>query len=188
MKIEQNYIYNFNQYRQILMTILGLTCFLYTGLVAPQIIAAQNLNEQVNSTLKQLPQWINPPEFEYKPQNNPDPFQRFLKTKQKRQEEESDTPRENLTPLERVKPSQVELKGVMWYPRNPDGALALVELPNGKGYVLKKNTKIGGNKGQVTDILPNKVIIQQQVTNILGKKETKTVVLKLQKSQGKNNE
>ena len=178
---------------QILTTCLlinALTYLLLVGCFFPQTVAAQDLNKQVNATLKQLPKWIEPPEFEYEPQNLPDPFKRFLKlgNQDQDQEENSQKSKAEMTPLERVKPGQVKLKGIMWYPDNPEGAIAMVELPNGKGYTLEKNTKIGGNKGRVKEILPNKVIIQQQVTDILGKEKTKTVVLELQKTSGENNE
>ena len=167
----------------------ALICLLLVGCFSPRTVAAKDLNKQVNATLKQLPKWIEPPEFEYNPKNLADPFKRFLKLgKEQEQEDESEKSKEQMTPLERVEPSQVKLEGIMWYPDNTEGAIALVKLPNGKGYTLEKNTKIGGNKGRVKQILPNKVIIQQQVTDILGKEKTKTVVLELQKTSGENNE
>lgn len=190
MRSDQDYTFNTNSsglWKSILC--LTLVYCLLAVFFCPEQLAAEKLNQQVNSTLKQLPKWVQPPDFEYTPQDNPDPFQRFLEIGDQQQEEEdSEKASKKLTPLERVQPNQVELKGIMWYPENPEGAMALVELPNGKGYVLKQDTKIGGNKGRVKNILPNKVIIEQEVTNILGKKETETVVLKLQNSSGENNE
>lgn len=196
MKYSQNTIYKIKPGKGLLISRvflclrtrfpLFLACFVSAIIIFSEGLVAKDLGKQVNATLKELPKWIQAPDFEYQPQKNPDPFERFLELGDKQEEKQKS--RQELTPLERIQPSQVELRGIMWYSQNPDKALALIELPNGKGYILKENTKIGGRNGRVKNILPGKVVIQQELTNVLGKKETKTVLLKLDKSTGENNE
>ncbi len=64
--------------------------------------------------------------------------------------------------------------------------MALVELPNGKGYVLRIGTKVGCNDGRVIRIGNDFVIIQEKGINIFGKEVTKKIVLKIIRPQGES--
>ena len=75
-------------------------------------------------------------------------------------------PRRLLTPLEKLDLSQLKLVAIL---RAPSGNKALVEEDSGKGYVVKKGTYIGTNAGRVIDILPNKIIVEEEVEDIYGK-------------------
>jgi type IV pilus assembly protein PilP len=74
--------------------------------------------------------------------------------------------RKLLTPLEKLDLSQLKLVAIF---RSSSGNKALVEEDSGKGYIIKKGTYIGTNAGRVTDILPNKIIIEEEVEDIYGK-------------------
>ena len=71
-----------------------------------------------------------------------------------------------LTPLEKLDLSQLKLVAIL---RAPSGDKALVEEDSGKGYVVKKGTYIGTNGGRVINILPNKIIVEEEVEDIYGK-------------------
>lgn len=71
-----------------------------------------------------------------------------------------------LTPLEKLDLSQLKLVAIL---RAPSGNKALVEEDSGKGYIIKKGTYIGTNAGRVIDILPDKIIIEEEVEDIYGK-------------------
>ncbi len=49
--------------------------------------------------------------------------------------------------------------------------MALVELPDKKGYILKVGTYVGQNGAYVESILKNQVIIFEPITDIYGTKK-----------------
>jgi len=59
------------------------------------------------------------------------------------------------------------------------GKWAMVQDASGKGYTLKKGMPVGSEGGFVKDIFRDKVIIQQNVVNLLGKKKKKLTAIKL---------
>lgn len=85
------------------------------------------------------------------------------------------------TPLERVALSQLKLSAIM---RSSAGNRALVEDATGKGYVIKKGTYIGLNAGQVVQIEKDRVIIEEEIENLMGELIVSNTELKLQKPAG----
>jgi type IV pilus assembly protein PilP len=85
------------------------------------------------------------------------------------------------TPLERVAISQLKLSAIM---RTAKGNRALVEDASGKGYVIKKGTYIGLNSGQVIKIDKDRVIIEEEIENVMGEFAIQNTELKLQKPAG----
>jgi type IV pilus assembly protein PilP len=85
------------------------------------------------------------------------------------------------TPLERVALSQIKLSAIM---RSSVGNRALVEDATGKGYVIKKGTYIGLNAGQVIQIEKDRVIIEEEIENLMGELIVQNTELKLQKPAG----
>ncbi|MBU0993672.1 MAG: pilus assembly protein PilP [Proteobacteria bacterium] len=89
--------------------------------------------------------------------------------------------RKPLTPLELVDISQLKLVGIV---RSADKDRALVEEINGKGYIIKEGTYIGTNSGKVVQILRDRVIVEEEIENVLGNISLKKRELKLQKPLG----
>jgi Tfp pilus assembly protein PilP len=85
------------------------------------------------------------------------------------------------TPLERVAISQLKLSAIM---RTAKGNSAIVEDASGKGYVIKKGTYIGLNAGQVIKIEKDRVLIEEEIENIMGEFVIQNTELKLQKPAG----
>lgn len=85
------------------------------------------------------------------------------------------------TPLERVALSQLKLTAVL---RMPQGNRALVEDATGKGYVVKKGTYMGLNAGQVIRIDADRVLIEEEIQNMVGEYIINNTELKLQKTAG----
>jgi type IV pilus assembly protein PilP len=85
------------------------------------------------------------------------------------------------TPLERVALSQIKLSAIM---RSSAGNRALVEDATGKGYVIKKGTYIGLNAGQVIQIEKDRVVIEEEIENLMGELIVQNTELKLQKPAG----
>ncbi len=141
-----------------------------------------------NASQKELPKWINPAPFHYTAKDKSDPFRPFIEPKQaKSSSQENEKPDRPLTPLEKVQPTQLSLVGILDGVQTTN-AMALVELPNGKGYILQLGTRIGRNNGRVSAISSQSVTIKEEVRTILGEKKTNEVVLKLPKASGEKDE
>ena len=85
------------------------------------------------------------------------------------------------TPLERVALSQLKLSAIM---RTARGNSAVVEDATGKGYVIRKGTYIGLNSGQVTQIDRDRVVVEEEIENVMGELVIQNTELKLQKPAG----
>ena len=67
---------------------------------------------------------------------------------------------------------------------SPKGNRALIEETSGKGYIIFKGTYMGLNSGKVIDILKDRIIIEEDVENVLGEVVSRKRELKLQKPPG----
>ncbi len=121
----------------------------------------------------------------YNPKGRIDPFEPLFKAQPQALEDENEAGRRKRrtpqTPLERVALSQIKLSAIM---RSSTGNRALVEDASGKGYVIKEGTFIGLNAGQVIQIEKDRVIIEEEVENLMGELVVQNTELKLQKPAG----
>jgi len=112
--------------------------------------------------------------FEYRREGRPDPFFPFL-TEEILQAEAA--AREELTGMRKFEPGQLTLVAIVFTERGP---VAMVQDSAGVGYIIRKGTKIGRN-GEVKEIIPNKVIIEQQTFSLSRQKRFRTVEMVLKK-------
>ncbi len=89
--------------------------------------------------------------------------------------------RVHLTPLEKVDLSQLKLTAIVLA---TSGNRAIVTESDGKGYVITNGTYIGVNSGKVAQILLDRVIVEEEIENILGRISIRKRELKLQKPPG----
>jgi type IV pilus assembly protein PilP len=123
----------------------------------------------------------------YIPEGKIDPFAPIFS--QSSQEEETVVtetqkkrkPRAPQTPLERISLDQLTLVGII---RMPKGNRAIVQEASGKGYVVKSGTYIGTNAGRVIGIEKDRVLIEEEVENLLGDTVTRKQELKINKPLG----
>jgi type IV pilus assembly protein PilP len=85
------------------------------------------------------------------------------------------------TPLERIDLSQLKLVGIIMA---SSGNRAMVEESSGKGYIIKKGTYIGVNSGKVVKIKKEKVVVEEEFEDVLGKTELRQREIKLPKPSG----
>ena len=85
------------------------------------------------------------------------------------------------TPLEKMDFSQMKLVAIV---KSSKGNRALVEEASGKGYIISKGTYMGLNSGKVTEILKDRIVIEEAVENVLGEVVSRKRELKLQKPPG----
>jgi type IV pilus assembly protein PilP len=118
----------------------------------------------------------------YDPTGRFDPFEPLFKA----QGDQANTAkhhekRKPQTPLERIALSQLKLTAVI---QAHSGNCALVEDATGKGYVVKKGTYIGLNAGRVTEIDKDRIVVQEEVENVMGALTLHNAELKIQKPAG----
>lgn len=83
---------------------------------------------------------------------------------------------ETKTPLERYAIGELKLTAVM---KGFDEPTAFVENSLGKGFSVKKGTKIGNNGGEVIEILPDKLLILETEIDFTGQKKSRTLEMRL---------
>jgi type IV pilus assembly protein PilP len=122
--------------------------------------------------------------YGYNPDGKVDPFAPLFKDKPvvpavaKKKKKKKRIP---LTPLEKVDLSQLKLVGII---RAASGNRALVQEASGKGYVTKMGTYIGIHSGKIVEIKKDKIIVEEEVENVLGEFKLTKRELKLQKPPG----
>jgi Tfp pilus assembly protein PilP len=110
-------------------------------------------------------------QFIYDPTGKRDPFRPF-----------NFSPRPgdltNRTELETFDIGQLKLTAVIT-DENKKPTTAIVENEGGKGYTIRKGTKIGANSGEVVEILIDRLLILEKMVDFTGKEETKTVEMRI---------
>lgn len=131
----------------------------------------------------------------YDPSGKIDPFEPLFKPPKPEEappEEEpaeesetADKPRKKRriprTPLEKMDLNQLKLVGII---RAESGNRALVEEASGKGYIISKGTYIGIHSGQVSEILKDRVVVEEEYEDIKGEITTRKRELKIEKPPG----
>lgn len=114
--------------------------------------------------------------FTYQQENRPDPFMPFIaaSTMKAAADQKKAKP---LTGMQLFEPGQLNLVGILF---NGSKALAMVQDSTGKGYIIKRNTKIGRH-GIVTAIMPNEVVIKEWFLKSSGKKIYRDNIMVLRK-------
>lgn len=115
-----------------------------------------------------------------------DPFAPLFKDepevkKQQMIEKAETTRRIPLTPLEKIDLGQLKLVAIV---KAASGDKALVEEANGKGYIVTRGTYIGINSGRIVDILKDRIVIEEEIEDLLGKVSISRRELTLQKPPG----
>ncbi|MDD2389563.1 MAG: pilus assembly protein PilP [Desulfobacterales bacterium] len=127
---------------------------------------------------------IQPPVYVYDPEGKVNPFMPLIGGIGSDSEEIKNGERKKripLTPLEKIDLSQLKLAGII---RAKGANKALVEESSGKGYIIVVGTFIGIHSGKVTDILKDRVIVEEEFEDIPGKVVVRKREMKLQKPPG----
>jgi type IV pilus assembly protein PilP len=119
----------------------------------------------------------------YNPKGKVDPFEPLFKqttvvAKSSKKKRKKRVPR---TPLERIDLSQLRLVAIVLA---KSGNRAMVEESSGKGYIISKGTYIGTNAGKVTNIQKHRVVVAEEVEDVMGNVSIRKTELKLPKPPG----
>ena len=135
---------------------------------------------EIASARPQIERSLMGSDFSYPGGNMLDPFASFIAPQKKvvvaapAEEEEGELPPETqrpLTPLQKMSLGEIEqgLKAIVW---GELGRKAVIEDSAGKGYIVTVGTPAGDNKGVITQIFNDRLVIQQEI----WEGETKRVV------------
>jgi Tfp pilus assembly protein PilP len=80
------------------------------------------------------------------------------------------------SPLEKYDINELKLIAIIWGIKRPT---AMIEDPDGTGYVVKKGTFVGDKKGRIVKILKDKVIVKEKYRDLLGNSQVEEVALEL---------
>jgi len=105
----------------------------------------------------------------YDPKNKRDPFQPFEAPVE--QSEDDGRP-----PLERYALSDLRLTAVIVA---GDSSSATVEDSTGRGFIVRKGSRVGINRGEVTEIFSDRITIVETKADKQGRSSTSSVVMKL---------
>ena len=122
--------------------------------------------------------------YSYNPEGKIDPFEPLFRAKPKvveKKEKKQRPKRVPRTPLEMVDISQLKLSAII---TAPSGNRALVEEASGKGYVIRVGTPIGIHWGKVAEIKIDRVIVEEEVENLMGDYVKRNREMKLNKPTG----
>lgn len=108
--------------------------------------------------------------FQYNPEGRRDPFKSIIVASAKR------STSENLPPLQRKDLSEMKLIGIVW---GSFGYGAVVQTPDGKGYPVRKGTRIGINNGVISQITNKELVIEEKYLDIFGETKVRSVVMEL---------
>jgi Tfp pilus assembly protein PilP len=123
---------------------------------------------------------VDPEPFVYSRESLRDPFMPFIKLElPKELKPKTFVPK---TPLQRYATEELMLVGVIW--GGPSRAKALIEDPEGKGYVAGVGTLVGDQGGGIVQIRPERVVIEERFVDVLGEETVRTVNMTLHKSEG----
>jgi len=86
-----------------------------------------------------------------------------------------------LPPLQRVGLTDVNLIAVIW---GAYGYTAMVQMPDGNGYTVRKGTRMGPNNGVVSAISEKGIIVQERFTDVYGRKQEREYVKLLHSKEG----
>ncbi len=114
--------------------------------------------------------------FTYDPAGRRDPFAPILQQGIGR-----DRPDANLPPLQQVSLTELNLIGIVW---GAYGYTALIQTPDGKGYTVRRGTRLGLNNGIVSAVTERGIIVQERFTDIFGKKQEREYVKLLHAKEG----
>jgi type IV pilus assembly protein PilP len=116
----------------------------------------------------------------YDPKGRIDPFVPFIKKTAPKKGPAPQIQRHR-GPLEKVDIDQLQLVGII---RAPSGNLALVQLADGKGYIIQKRTPIGDKEGHVVEIFADKVKVEEEGVDSHNEPITKERWMKIKKPIG----
>jgi type IV pilus assembly protein PilP len=133
---------------------------------------------------QEFPAWITSQYPPYEAKGKIDPFVSFIKVREYELMEaarKAKVDKKAATPLETVDVRSLKLIGII---NKEDGpSLAMVELPDGKGYLIRPGMTIGLYDGVVTSIGTEMLVVEEDVIDVFGEAKKRTINLRLRQEK-----
>jgi type IV pilus assembly protein PilP len=136
----------------------------------------------IPATAAQAPQSNREEAYRYNPEGRIDPFKPFVELDAVARKKAETSKAPPLSPLQRVGIEQFRLVGII---EGNKSRRAMVQDASGKFYSLVPGAQIGVNKGRVTAIHKDSVIVHEMVASDEGKMESRRQVMKLRQDEVK---
>ena len=141
-------------------------------------------NETAVSGTESLPSWITSKTIPYDAIGKPDPFVSFVQIREyetMQAAKKSKVEKKVLTPLENVDVHELKLVGIVY---NETGkSRAMVELPDGKGFMIHIGTPIGLYDGKVKTIEDGMLTVEEDVVDVFEETKKRIVNLRLRQEK-----
>lgn len=138
----------------------------------------------VQMTTSDMPEWIFPQYPPYSSKDKLDPFISFVKVREyelMQAAKNAKLQKKASTPLETVEVHSLKLIGVI--EKGDGSSLGMVELPDGKGYLIRKGMTIGLYDGVVTSIGNSMLVVEENITDVFGEPKKRTINLRLRQEK-----
>jgi type IV pilus assembly protein PilP len=121
------------------------------------------------------------PAFQYNPEDRRDPFIALVKEKPDIKALPPDIdPNRPRGPLERFDLSTLKLVGIVW---GELGYRGMIRAPDNKGYFVARGMYMGVNGGQVVEVAPDRLVIEEKYKDTEGNIVGKTLDLPLRREE-----
>ena len=141
-------------------------------------------SKKVKDFQVRLEHLLEPITYYYSSDGKPDPFQPFLKTAPKASRRTAKRPKKEFkrpeicaTPLECMDVGQLTLVGII--ASDKGNRIAMAQDAAGIGYFLQPGLRVGYRNGRVKEILPDRVIVEEEFENVRGEMTLQKRVLLL---------
>jgi type IV pilus assembly protein PilP len=138
----------------------------------------------VDSSGEEFPAWITSQYPPYDAKGKIDPFVSFVKVREyelMQAAKKAKIEKKAATPLETVDVRSLKLIGIISKPGGT--SLAMVELPDGKGYLIRPGMTIGLYDGVVTSIGNELLVVEEDVIDVFGEAKKRTINLRLRQEK-----
>ena len=130
-----------------------------------------------------LPSWIHPSSPPYTSVGKPDPFVSFVKVKEYetlQAARKTKAEKKSLSPLENLDVNALKVVAIL----SKEGTnLAMVELPDGKGYLIHPGMTVGLYDGVVKSIEKDMIVVEEDVVDVFGEAKKRTINLRLRQEK-----
>jgi type IV pilus assembly protein PilP len=159
----------------VLATALFTGCGESTKTPAPSApVAPKSIQQPASQSTATGGEVKNQPVYTYNPAGRRDPFTPLITFEEKKVKAGA------RPPLERHNISEFKLTGIVW---GGFGYNAMLEGPDGKGYFVRVGTIIGMNRGIITKITKDAMVIEEKYKTFSGESQRKQTVIELRKKQ-----
>lgn len=132
----------------------------------------------------EFPSWITSQYPPYSGAGKIDPFVSFIKIREYEAMEaakKAKIEKKATTPLETIDVHSLKLIGIL--NKGAGVSLAMVELPDGKSYLIRPGMTIGLYDGVVTSIGNEVLLVEEDVIDVFGEAKKRTITLRLRQEK-----